>query len=63
MFDELEVIMAMADYNLNITQASKAIGVSRPTFMKRCDIIYTSTGLNPRDFFDLLELLEKNGVM
>lgn len=51
-------VLAMADCDMSMTRASQEIGIVYPTFYKRIITIEKTTGLNPRCFYDLVQLIE-----
>lgn len=51
-----KIIIALAQCNLNITDAANKVGRSRNGFLWRLERIKDITGLDPRNFFDLHEL-------
>lgn len=57
--DDLKIILAYADANMNATQAAKLVFYCRETFYDHLDTIYLVTGLNPRNFYDLIELVKR----
>ena len=52
-----EVIVALADNSMNVTDAADAIYVHRCTVHYRVKKIREGTGLNPFNFYDLCKLL------
>ena len=59
-----EIIKGLADNDLNITHTAKAIYMSRRNLFRHIERIEEQTGLNPRKFWDLIELMktEKGGA-
>ncbi len=55
---ELEIIQAMADLSLNVTAVSKRVYKHRNTVLFHLRRIRKKTGLDPRKFYDLAELLK-----
>lgn len=64
MLDEIDVqiIMSMAKNEMNIVAVAKDLHYSRQAIGYRLRRIKRITGLNPRGFFDLYELVKKYGV-
>lgn len=56
-----ELIYAMADNNLNISQASKATNYSRSSIDYHRQKIKDRTGLDVANFWDLTELIKRMG--
>ena len=52
-----EVIVALADNSMNVTDTANAMYVHRGTVHYRAKKIREGTGLNPVNFYDLCELL------
>ena len=57
--DDLKIILAYADANMNATQAAKLVFYCRETLYDHLATIYLVTGLNPRNFYDLIELIKR----
>lgn len=53
-----EIILSMADHNMNKAEVAKAIYFSRGGVLYQCDVIKQKTGLDPRNFYDLIKLVE-----
>ncbi len=56
--DEIEMVMAMADYNLNVTEVARQLYLHRNTVVYRLQNIHKKYGLNPCVFYDLCELVD-----
>ena len=56
-----ELINAMADNNLNISQAAKAMKYSRNSVIYHRQKIIDETGLDVANFWDLTELIKRMG--
>lgn len=52
------VIIALADNDMGVERAAKAMHYHHNTVMYHIENIYKKTGLNPRCFFDLAKLYE-----
>lgn len=57
MIKDSEIILALADSNMSISEASKKVFLHRNTVVYRMEKIYMDTGLNPRNFHDLTKLV------
>lgn len=55
---ERNVIMAMADENLRVSKAANSLYLHRNTVVYHLDQIQEITGLDPRKFYDLVELID-----
>lgn len=55
---ERNVIMAMADENLCASKAANSLYLHRNTVVYHLDQIQKITGLDPRKFYDLVELID-----
>ena len=53
-----EVVLAMAEYNLNIAEALRRTYRHRNTIEYHCRQMIELYGLDPRDFYDLVMLVE-----
>lgn len=58
-----DIIRGLADNNLNTTATAKALYMGRRTLYRYIEQIKKSTGLNPLNFWDLIELMKMCGVM
>ena len=54
---EMEWLRTLADCDLNVAWAARCMKTRRSTLASRFDRIQSKTGLNPRNFYDLHELL------
>ena len=52
-----EIIIALADNQLKITEAAKKLFMHRTTLNYHIQKIHKTTGKNPLDFYDMCELL------
>ena len=52
------IILALADCGMKYKPAARAINLHYNTVAYRMDIIYLETGLDPRNFYDLHELVQ-----
>jgi DNA-binding PucR family transcriptional regulator len=56
---DAEIIIALADNNMNITKASRVLYVHRNTVEYHIRKVKLSTGLDPTNFYDLCKLLQR----
>jgi len=52
------IIREVAEQNLNLSAAARALRLNRSAVDWRLDLILRETGLDPRKFYDLCELLD-----
>ena len=55
---EKEVLKAMADANLNVTEAAIFLWIARNSVVYHLKKIKRKTGLDPRNFYDMVKLLK-----
>lgn len=62
---DLDVIENFAANNMNVSKAARTSFLSRDSFVYHLDKIQDLLGLDPRNFYDLTELLKmkKDGVL
>lgn len=53
-----EVIRVLADCDMNLSEAARVLRCSRNNVIQHANRIQEITGLDPRCFYDLIELLE-----
>ena len=58
---DIEVIKGLADNGMNVSQTAKALFMSKRTVWRSIERIQKLTELNPRNFWDLVELLKMIG--
>ena len=58
---DIECVRAYAEHNMSASEAAKAIYMHRNTLVYRLDEVWALTGLNPRNFYDLVKLLDRFG--
>ena len=58
---EKDIILAMADYSMNVSEVSKKLYYGRATIDRHIRRIKKETGLDPKNFYDLNKLLEVVG--
>lgn len=61
--NDAATIRAFADEDMNITGAAHAMNLDPSTVRWRLEQIYRITKLNPRKFWELVELLKRTGAM
>lgn len=55
---DIEILLAMADYNLNETAVSRAKFMHRNTVVYHINKVKSITGLDPTKFYDLCKLIQ-----
>lgn len=53
-----EIILALAECNMSANEAARVKHYHRNTVVYHCEQIRKKTGLNPRNFYDLIKLVE-----
>ena len=53
-----EIILAFADCNMRLKTVAEKLYFHRNNIVYHCDKIMDKTGLNPRKFYDLVELVQ-----
>lgn len=56
---DIKVIFALADCGLNPSRAARKLFVHRNTVLHHIGEIKSYTGLDPLDFYDMVELLKR----
>lgn len=56
--EDAHIVVAMANHNMNVTDVAHAIFAHRNTVLYHLDKVKRQTGLNPRRFYDLVELVK-----
>ena len=54
-----EIIKGLADNDMSIMAVAKSMFMHRNTVLYHIDKVQRETGLDPRNFYDLAELLER----
>ena len=54
-----EIIKGLADNDMSIMAVAKGLFMHRNTVLYHIDKVQRETGLDPRNFYDLAELLER----
>lgn len=60
---EKTIIRSMAINNMNISQVAKDVGYSRQQIIRYIQKIDDESGLDCKNFYDLIELLKMIGVV
>lgn len=55
---DAEIILALASYDMNTNKVARQLFMNRNTVVYHLDKVYRQTGLNPRKFYDLIELVK-----
>ena len=55
---EVEIILAIADNDMNLSKVSRNIFYHRNAVEYNIDKIHKKTGLNPKNFYDLCALIQ-----
>lgn len=55
--EDAHIVIAMANRNMNVTDVARAIFAHRNTVLYHLDKVKQQTGLDPRRFYDLVELV------
>lgn len=58
---EKQIILTVAEFNIRLTSAARKLYVHRNTLIFQLDKIQVKTGLDPRNFYDLVKLVEMVG--
>ena len=58
---ECEILLAFAENNMNRSEGARSLFMSPSGFYHHFDKIEDKTGLNPRNFYDLVKLLGIGG--
>ena len=53
------LVYEVAEQNMNLSAAARALGLNRSSVDWRIDLILRETGLDARIFYDLCELLDQ----
>jgi carbohydrate diacid regulator len=56
---DVEIILALADNNMNETQTARDLYMHRNTVIYRLRKVKKLTGLDPMNFYDLCKLVER----
>lgn len=55
--EDAHIVIAMANHNMNATDVARAIFAHRNTVLYHLNKVKQQTGLDPRRFYDLVELV------
>lgn len=55
--EDAHIVIAMANHNINVTDVARAIFAHRNTVLYHLNKVKQQTGLDPRRFYDLVELV------
>lgn len=55
--EDAHIVVAMANHNMNVTDVARAIFAHRNTVLYHLNKVKRQTGLDPRRFYDLVELM------
>jgi carbohydrate diacid regulator len=55
--EDAHIVIAMANHNMNVTDVVRAIFAHRNTVLYHLNKVKQQTGLDPRRFYDLVELV------
>lgn len=56
--ENIMIIRALADNNLNVTKTARQVHYHRNTIVYRVELIKREFGLDPLKFYDLIKLLK-----
>lgn len=56
--EDAHIVVAMANHNMNVTDVAHAIFTHRNTVLYHLNKVKQQTGLDPRRFYDLVELVK-----
>lgn len=56
--EDAHIVVAMANHNMNATDVARAIFSHRNKVLYHLDKVKQQTGLDPRRFYDLVELVK-----
>lgn len=56
--EDAHIVIAMANHNTNVTDVARAIFAHRNTVLYHLNKVKQQTGLDPRRFYDLVELVK-----
>lgn len=55
--EDAHIVVAMANHNMNVTDVARTIFTHRNTVLYHLNKVKQQTGLDPRRFYDLVELV------
>ena len=56
--ENARIILAMANNNMNVCEVARQLFMNRNTVIYRLNKVKIQTGLNARQFYDLIELVK-----
>lgn len=56
--EDAHIVVAMANHNMKVTDVARAIFTHRNTVLYHLNKVKQQTGLDPRRFYDLVELVK-----
>lgn len=56
--EDAHIVIAMANHNMNVTDVARAIFTHRNTVLYHLNKVKRQTWLDPRRFYDLIELVK-----
>ena len=59
---DIKILIAFADNNMNVSETSRQMFLSRSATFYHLEKVKNKTELNPLNFFDLIELLKLCGI-
>lgn len=57
--DEVELILCYADMDMKAMPTANAMHINRTTMWRKFDRIFSQTGFNPREFWDLYAICKE----
>lgn len=57
--DEVELILCYADMDMKAMPTANAMHINRTTMWRKFDRIFSQTGFNPREFWDLYMIIRE----
>lgn len=55
---DIQIVLALADNNMNESETSRRLFMHRNTVVYHLDKVYKITGLDPTNFYDLVDLVQ-----
>ena len=56
--DDIKIVLALADQNMNVSKTSRSLFMHRNTVVYHVEKVKELTGLDPTKFHDLVELVQ-----
>lgn len=57
--EEIELILCWADFDMKVTPVAQTLHFCRKTIWEKITRIFQKTGYNPREFWDLHEIIKE----